>query len=83
MVLPVRDEDVTLGVDRDPLQPLELRVALPPPPEGAEEGAVGVEDLDPVVAGVRHEDVTLFVYCHSPTHTTRMEINGNRLYKCE
>ena len=45
---------------------LELPVALTPAAKGSEEGAVRVEDLDSVVAGVRHKDEPSFVYCHTP-----------------
>ena len=65
MVLSVGDQDVPGGVDRYPLQPLELSVALPPPTEGPQEGSVRVEDLDPVVPGVRHEDEPLLVNSHA------------------
>jgi hypothetical protein len=52
MVLPVGDEYVTGGVDGDSLEALELGVVLAPPPEGAQECSVRVEDLNPVVAGI-------------------------------
>ena len=45
MVLPVRGQDVPVGVDRDPLQALELRGAGAPLAEAAQVGAVRVEDL--------------------------------------
>ena len=45
---------------------LEFPVALTPAAEGSEEGAVWVEDLDPVVARVRHKDEPSLVYCHTP-----------------
>ena len=65
MVLPVSDKDVAAGVDGNALQTLELGVALAPTAEGAEEGPVRVEDLDPVVARVGHKDETLFVDSYS------------------
>ena len=65
MVLPVGHQDVALGVDRNALQPLELPVALSPPAKGPEEGAIRVEDLDPVVSRVCHKDVTLLIYSYS------------------
>jgi len=66
MVLPVCHEDVSVAVDSDPLQPLELSIVLPPPPEGSEERAVGVEDLDAIVARIGHKDVTLLIDSHTP-----------------
>ena len=45
---------------------LELPVALTPAAKRPEESSVRVEDLDPVVAGVRHKDEPSFVYCHTP-----------------
>ena len=69
VVLPVRHENVSGRIDGDALEPLELPVALAPAPEGAKEGPVGVEDLDPVVARVRHEDEPLFVDSYSSEQT--------------
>lgn len=66
VVLSVADEDVAVGHDRHTLQALELSLARSPAAEGPEEGAVGVEDLDAVVAAVRHEDVALVVHGHAP-----------------
>ena len=45
---------------------LEFPVALTPAAKGSKEGAVWVENLDSVVAGVRHKDEPSFVYCHTP-----------------
>ncbi len=45
VVLPVRGQDVPVGVDGDPLQALELGGAGAPLAEAAQVGAVGVEDL--------------------------------------
>merc|ERR1719342_261515 len=66
MVLPVRDEDVAGSVDGDPLEPLELAVALAPAPEGPEEGAVRVEYLNSVVARVSDKDEPLLVDSYTP-----------------
>lgn len=66
VVLSVADEDVAVGHDRHALEALELSLAGSPAAEGPEEGAVGVEDLDAVVAAVRHEDVALVVHGHAP-----------------
>ena len=74
MVLPVGHEDVAPGIDGNALQSLELAVALAPAPEGAQEGSVRVEDLDPVVPGVRHEDVALFVHCNPPAQRYRVKL---------
>lgn len=65
MILPVRHEDVTVGVDGDPLQSLELARAGAPASEAAKEGPVGIKDLDPVVPAVRNENVSLVVYGNS------------------
>ena len=61
MILSVCDENPAGRVDRDALESLELSVGLAPAPEAAQEGAVRVEDLDPVVAGVRHKYVPLLI----------------------
>lgn len=62
MVLPIAHNDIAPRHDRYPLQPLELPVSRAPGPEGAEEGAVRVEDLDTVIARVSYHDVALVVY---------------------
>ena len=45
---------------------LELPVTLPPATKGPEEGSVRVENLDPVVSGVRHKDEAAIIDCHTP-----------------
>ena len=66
MVLPVCDEDGAARADGDALQPLELALGRAPATEAAEERPVRVEDLDSVVAAVRHEDVALVVHGDTP-----------------
>lgn len=46
-------------------QSLELSFAVTPASEGSQEGAVRMEYLDPVVAGVRYADVSLIVHGYS------------------
>ena len=52
---------------------LELPVALTPAAKRPEESSVRVEDLDPVVAGVRHKDEPSLVNCHSPVLVKRLK----------
>lgn len=66
MVLPIAYNNVSTRHDRDAFQTLELSIARAPGPEGPEEGAVRMEDLDPVVAGVSYHDVALVVDCYAP-----------------
>lgn len=66
MILSVADDDVPAGHDGDAFQTLELSVTRSPGTEGSEEGAVRVEDLDAVVAGVGNHDVALVVYRYTP-----------------
>ena len=54
------------NINEDQVQYLEFPIALTPAAKGSEEGAVRVEDLDSVVAGVRHKDEPSFVYCYTP-----------------
>ena len=74
MVLPVRCEDVALGVDGDALEALELGVGRAPAAEAPQEGPVGVEDLDPVVAAVGHENVALLVHGDAPESQEKEEM---------
>lgn len=67
MVLTIAYDDVSARHDGDAFQTLEFSVTRAPGPEGPEEGAVRVEDLDPVVAGVSHHDVALVVNCYAPS----------------
>jgi hypothetical protein len=66
MVLPVAHQDVAVGHHGHALQPLELAVTGAPTAESSEEGAVRMEDLDAVVAGVTDEYVALVVNGYAP-----------------
>lgn len=66
MVLTVAHENVPVRHDGDSLEPLELGIARAPGAEGSQKAAIGMEDLDAVVARVGHADVTLIVHRHTP-----------------
>ena len=67
MVFSICHQNIALGVDRDSLQALELRVPRPPPSEGPQESSVRVENLNAIVAAVGNEDVAFLIHSNSPT----------------
>ena len=66
MIFSVAHEDIPVGHDCDSLEALELRVSSAPAAEGAQEGALRVENLDAIIAAVSNEDEALVVHCHAP-----------------
>ncbi|GBM90422.1 hypothetical protein AVEN_72329-1 [Araneus ventricosus] len=64
MILPIADDDTAPTGDGQPLEAFELAVSGTPSAERLQEGAVRLEDLDPVVAAVTHDDVPLVVDGH-------------------
>jgi len=50
MILPVANQDVAVGHDRHSFEPFEFRRAGTPSSKGPQESAVGMEDLNAVVA---------------------------------
>ena len=61
VVAKVHDDDFPSGRDANPAGSVEFPGSGPRGAEGVDKDPVGVEDLDPVVPGVCHHDVTLFV----------------------
>ena len=61
VVAKVHDDDFPSGRDAHPAGSVEFPGSGPWGAEGVDKDPVGVEDLDPVVPGVRHHDMTLFV----------------------
>lgn len=76
MVLTVAHENVPVRHDGDSLEPLELGIARAPGAEGSQKAAIGMEDLDAVVARVGHTDVTLIIHRHTPVK--RVKKNKNK-----
>ena len=66
MVFSICHQNVSLRVDRDSLQALELRVPRPPSTEGPQECSVRVENLNAIVAAVGNEDVAFLIHGNSP-----------------
>lgn len=66
MILPVTDNNISSGHNSDAFKTLELSISTTPGPEGSEERAIWMEDLDPVVTGVSNHDVALVIYRYAP-----------------
>lgn len=65
MIFTVTYNDIPARHNSYAFQAFELSVTRAPRAESSEEVAVRVEDLDPVVARVSHNDVTLVVYSYT------------------
>jgi len=68
MIFPVRHQDVPAGVGGHAFQALELARGRAPAAKAAQVGAVGVKQLNAIVARVRDEDVALLVNGDAPKH---------------
>jgi hypothetical protein len=62
MVIPVGNVYIAVLIERDPPRLVELTVAFPGPAAFPDKLAVRSEDLQPIVAAVDDDDVTVFLY---------------------
>ena len=60
----VRHPDVTVSVDRNPFWPGEISRTIAGLPEGADEIAATIKDLDAVIERVRDIDVAFAIHRH-------------------
>lgn len=66
MIFAVAHQNLSIAHDRYALEALEFGWTGSPASESPQERAIGVEDLDPVVARVANKDVSLVVHSHTP-----------------
>ena len=66
MVFSVCHKNASSCVHGNTFQSLEFTVSLTPASETPQKGSIRVENLDPVITGIRHKYVSLFIYSYTP-----------------
>ena len=66
MIFSVSHQNISLAVDRNSFQPLELAVVLSPTAKASQKCSVRIENLNSVISGISNKDKTLLIDSNTP-----------------